>query len=519
MAAFDTLSLALAAGMPLLAAAALYLWCNARPSDGVPSVPAAEYLPGGLMYTVFSDSGRSNQMFRELVNKYGSIFYARLGPSKTLFTAYPGDMLRVLTKVNDFSRPARELSTLGTMGKGSLFLMPNDLHRRVRKEVRGMFSPALLEGFWASLNTASRVMARDLDKPLDGVGGDGSAVLDVSALFQAMAVRTIFNVAFGANYSEDALAEYGKRSSRLLQCLLRDFLRQPLSGSWLGEFLGMRQEVRVEGKYQHTIFRKLVRDRRGESAEDKARRAPDLLDALVGLENAVEETEEAAEEVIVSNCLVFAVAGSHTTAAASAWAVYYICGDPKVYQNVQEEIDRVCGGEAFKYEHISQLTYLKQVWNETQRLQPAGSGFFRTAECDVELPDSGVRVAAGAQVFCMMLATHRDPTVWTRAEEFVPERWDPVTGDGFRVRAGAYTPFSAGQKNCPGSFLADVEGVLMLAELFREHNVELAVPREEVVLVAGWANSACTHDPAGPPGNMSRGVPIRIRRRQGRCGQ
>lgn len=458
-------------------------------------------------------------MICELHEEHGPAFYARLGLNKTLFLAYPGDMLRILTKVNEFTRTAGTISTLRALGKGALFLLSNDLHRRVRKEIRGLFSPALLEGFWPSLNAASRMMARDIDKALDGGGEEGSAVVDVSAIFQTMAVRLIFNVAFGASFSEDALADYGKRSTRLLQCLLGDMLRQPLSGSWLGDLLGVRKELATEVDYQKTIFRKLVRERREESAEDKARRAPDLLDALVGLGQDVgDEVGDPVEEVMVSNCLSFAVAGSHTTAAAASWAVCYICGNPQVYQTVLEEVDRVCGGQEFEYKHISQLTYLKQVWDEVQRLQPAGSGFLRIAKCDVELPDSGVRISAGTQVYSMMVATHRDPTVWSRPDEFVPERWDPATGDGHRVPAGAYTPFSVGQKNCPGSFLADFEGVLMLAELFRGHLVELAVPHDEVVLVAGWANSPQTQDPSGPPGNLSRGVPIRVKRRQGRRG-
>lgn len=49
MDAIDAPLLALAAGLPLLAAAVLYLWCNARASGDVPSVGLNEYLPGGKM--------------------------------------------------------------------------------------------------------------------------------------------------------------------------------------------------------------------------------------------------------------------------------------------------------------------------------------------------------------------------------------------------------------------------------------------------------------------------------------
>lgn len=349
-------------------------------------------------------------------------------------------------------------------------------------------------------------MECDLHKHVDSIGEDQSAAVDVTAIFQKMAVRVLINVAFGASLSEDDLADYGKRSAKLLKLVLEDMMRYPLSGSWFGKLLGVRKGIDAQVARQKNLCRKLVQDRINESAEDKSRRVVDLLDALVDLEGSD-------EEAMTSNCLIFSIAGSHTTAAAAACAVYKICGNSKVYQTVQGEIDRVCVDKDFKYEHVSQLTYLHQVWKETLRFQSLAD-LLRIAKCDLTLPDSGVRIAAGTQVYSVLAGTHRDRNLWKCADEFIPERWDPATGDGPHAPKGAYLPFSAGQKNCPGSFLADFEGVLILANLLGSFDIELAVPREEVVLVSGYANSAGTHDPAGPPGNLTVGVPIRIQRRK-----
>lgn len=217
----------LAASLPLLALAALYLWRSGAAS-GAPSVPTAEYLPGGKMHTLIFSPARSHHMLCALHAQLGPAFYARLGPNLTLFTAYPADVLPLLRKLEDFTRPPAVQSTLSNLGKGGVFLLPDDLHRRVRKDIRSVFSPALLEGFWVSLNTASRKMAQHLDRPSVGAGEDASALIDVLALFQAMTVRLIFNVAFGANFSEDEVAVYGKHSTKHLQFTLQDLLRQPV---------------------------------------------------------------------------------------------------------------------------------------------------------------------------------------------------------------------------------------------------------------------------------------------------
>lgn len=415
-----------------------------------------------------------------------------------------------MTKVNEFARPANVRSTLSTVADGGLFLLPNDVHRKVRKDLRVAFCPALLEGFWDSFNTALNGMKRDLSTAFDEAGnGAAEAVLDVSALFQTMSIRLIFNVAFGSPFTEEDVAAFGARNTKLFQSMMRDLFQYPVCASRVGRLLGLRDEIESEAAYMDTIYRNLIRKRRTESPEEKAKRTTDLLDVIVGLKDHT-------EDAMVSNAFVFGIAGSHTTAAAATWAVYFICGDPDIYRKVQEEVMRVCGGPevSMKYELVTQLKYLKQVWKETLRLQPPGQGLVRISTCDVELPGSGIRVKRGTQVYAYLGESQRDPEVWHRPDEFVPERWDEKTGDAHMVPAGAYVPYSAGQKNCPGSFLADFEGVLMIAELFRTYEVELTVERSEVVAVSGWASAPCTHDPDGPTGNLSRGVPIRIRHRK-----
>lgn len=499
---------ALGPGTLFLSTIALFIW-RGTADAGVPSVAAIDYLPGGRMFKLLTRPSQALDMMWELFNQHGYCFYARLGPTLTLSTAFPGDILYVATNVEKFGSTPRALSMVQNVGPGSLFSLPSDLHRRARKSIRGIFSPALLNKFWASLNTAWRITACRLENHLDSVSVNESAAVDVSEIFQTMTVHSLLHVAFSASFSEDDTVAFGKHCSKLLHLGEQDAMRYPFGGSWFGKALGLRKDVDAEVAYLSNVFRKLIQDRMLESAQHKSRRALDLLDAIVGIEGST-------EEAMVANCIFFALGGSHSSAAASAWAVYYICSDLKVYQTVQDEIDSVCRDEEFEYKHISQLKYLHQVWKETLRLQPPAGGLLKIAKCDVKLPESGVRVAAGTNVFAIVAVAQRDPNVWKSANEFVPERWDVATGDGPRVPRGAYIPFSAGQKNCPGAFLADFEGVLMLANLFREYDIELAVPREQVIHMSSYGNMSApgTHDPAGPPGNLRRGLPICVKRRR-----
>jgi cytochrome P450 len=133
-----------------------------------------------------------------------------------------------------------------------------------------------------------------------------------------------------------------------------------------------------------------------------------------------------------------------TSALEAAW--YLLAHDEPSEQRLHAELDAVLGGRAPEREDADRMPYLRAVLRETLRLFPPARHIDRCPTRDVRLGDDVV--AAGSNVVVSPLVTQREPALYGRASEFVPERWlDGGGRDGLR---GAYLPFGARAHACIG---------------------------------------------------------------------
>jgi cytochrome P450 len=72
-------------------------------------------------------------------------------------------------------------------------------------------------------------------------------------------------------------------------------------------------------------------------------------------------------------------------------------------------------------------------------------------------------VTPGTQVVVSPWHLHRNERIWPRPHDFDPDRWAREDAGG--CPRGAFIPFSAGPRVCPGAGLAIVEGPMFLALL------------------------------------------------------
>jgi cytochrome P450 len=104
------------------------------------------------------------------------------------------------------------------------------------------------------------------------------------------------------------------------------------------------------------------------------------------------------------------------------------------------EIERVTGGGALLPEHIGQLTYVRQVFQEGMRLYPPVPIIARIAARPFTLANR--QVPAGSMVYVPIYALHRHAALWEDPETFNPDRFAPEAAK-LRHRY-AYMPFGAG---------------------------------------------------------------------------
>ena len=218
-----------------------------------------------------------------------------------------------------------------------------------------------------------------------------------------------------------------------------------------------RRQAEADDAFMDALVDKVINERRelGSAADNN-----DLLGRmLTGVDR--KSRERLPDENIRAQCITFLVAGHETTSGLLSFAIYYLLKNPDVVRQAQEEVDHVLGGTRRPtYEQVQQLTYVRQILDETLRLWPTAPGFTRAPFEDTVIGGQ-YRIPKGTPLTVLLAMLHRDPDVWgPDADRFNP---DHTSRDRMsRVPAHAYKPFGTGQRACIGRQFALQEAVLVL---------------------------------------------------------
>jgi cytochrome P450 len=179
-------------------------------------------------------------------------------------------------------------------------------------------------------------------------------------------------------------------------------------------------------------------------------------------------------------------AGHDTTATTLCWVFHCLAQHPEVVAKLREEHDTILGSNPASAMRIlphlvNSLTYTHAVIKETLRIQtnvgtmrkgvpsfalygPPGSGYD-----GMRFPTEGFSVWDGN------FAIHRDPDLWPKPTEFIPERWLITDeNDPMHPPKNAWRPFELGPRNCIGQPLAIVEMKMVLALVLQSFDMECA---------------------------------------------
>ena len=160
---------------------------------------------------------------------------------------------------------------------------------------------------------------------------------------------------------------------------------------------------------------------------------------------------------MIDQVAVFFLAGHETGAAALAWALWLLAGNPDWQDRVAAEGASLTPD----FSAASRLPATRAVFREAMRLYPPVPMMVREAG----RPETfrGRPVPPGAQLIVSPWHLHRHERLWDRPDAFDPARWQ--TEEGKASAREAYLPFSAGPRACPGAGMAMLEGVVMLARI------------------------------------------------------
>ena len=239
------------------------------------------------------------------------------------------------------------------------------------------------------------------------------------------------------------------------------------------------------------------------------------------------------DQEILGNTFIFLLAGHETTSNSIHFSLILLALDIATQRRLQNDIDEIFQGRPVKegnYDDVVPKLFASiggAVLNEELRLFAPVTGVPKSTPKDspqsLEVAGKACTVPADCYVLFVTPAVHRNPNQWPAGppsnpdkpahplsnldndlEEFKPERWildsnakqtatmpDQVmdaeaselginlaadtSAALYRPPRGAYIPFSEGHRSCVGRRFAQVEVLAVLALIFSQYSVELAV--------------------------------------------
>ncbi len=211
------------------------------------------------------------------------------------------------------------------------------------------------------------------------------------------------------------------------------------------------------------------------------RRHPDSgrLDVLSLLLDVRDETGQGfSDREVRDQLMTLMFAGHDTSTSTLTFMMYELARRPDVIEKLQEEQDRVLGGEIPDIEKLErEMPYLNMVLDEVLRLYPPAWIGPRRAVREFEF--NGHTVPDGAYLNYCSWASHRIPEFFPEPEAFRPERFEKERKAA--LPRGAYVPFGGGKRICIGKRFGQIEVKLVATMLLQRLRLDLMPGRTMTV--------------------------------------
>ncbi len=274
-------------------------------------------------------------------------------------------------------------------------------------------------------------------------------IVAVDKRMEDLALTVVGRTLFSTELGQDVIAEV----QRSMPVLIKYVAVRALSPK-LVERLPIPSNRRFDEAA--TRFRRVVAEVIG-AARAEGKDHGDLLSMLL-LARDEDTGEGMSDQQVHDEVVTILTAGAETTAVALAWFFHELGRHPEVERRFHAEIDQVLAGRMATFDDIPKLEYTQRIINEVLRKYPLVI-LMRRARTDVDL--GGVHIRPGTEVALSQYALHHDPRLYPNPTNFDPDRW--LTDCAAKLPKGAFIPFGAGLRHCPGYSFAETEIAIVAA--------------------------------------------------------
>ncbi len=392
----------------------------------------------------------------EVSQHYGDTVSFPVPGAPALLLNDPADVKHVLqTSARSWGKDTVQYAALARVTGPGLLASAEPSWIDHRRLAAPAFHHQRLEAVGDEVAAAARTaIAARLGGPHADAVADG-AVVDVAALTHTIGLDAVGRALFSTDLSDHAhdLLAATSEAADLVVRLGRSILPR---AEWTPTRTNLR--LRSARRRLDAGAAAIIAERRARNA--RAGGTPHHGDDLLGLllDSGLDDGE------IRDELVTMVIAGHETVAAALAWTLMLLAEHPEAQERVRSELDAHPGPVPL-VGHRERLPWTRAVVDEALRLYPPAWAISRRSHRDDEV--GGRQVPAGTLAIISPWLVHRRPDLWPEPEAFRPERFLDGT-----ARTG-YLPFGQGPRLCIGREFALGEMVVVLAELLREHRIDV----------------------------------------------
>ncbi|MBK7684970.1 MAG: cytochrome P450 [Rhodocyclaceae bacterium] len=207
--------------------------------------------------------------------------------------------------------------------------------------------------------------------------------------------------------------------------------------------------------------RYLVRRMQSKLAEKRASEGPDLFSQLCHAHG--EDGERFSDDEVVNHMIFLMMAAHDTTTSALTTMFYCLARQPDWQDRLRQDAQALPEAQ-LRYQDLAACEATEWVMKEALRMYPPLTAIPREAARDCEF--GGFQIPKGTQVGISPIHTHHLPSLWTKPDDFDPERFSPARAE-HRQHPYAYLPFGGGAHLCIGQHFADMEVKSVMHQVLR----------------------------------------------------
>lgn len=419
-----------------------------------PSTPVRLREPRLPVLDAFAAGADLAAYFRWRRRRDGDPFLVRFpGLGSAVFTGTPAGARELLRAPVELLTPPLPNPIEPMVGPASLILQAGGQHRSDRALLAPAFHRNRISAYGKTIREAALAELHDDHQGRAWLSGRR---VDARAAARAITMRVILAAVFGiddpARRSEFTIATTEFLNSYGTSLFLIPVLRRNMHG-----ISGWERFTAARERFDRLIDAEVARRRANPVA------GQDILSLL--LEARYEDGSAVSDSDLRDQLRTLLVAGHETTATTLVWALYRLHREPAALARLRDEL--TAAGSGLDPLELAKLPYLDAVCQETLRLHPPVPLVLRRLTGDFEL--RGAALVAGDTMGIAVPLLHSDPEVWSRPQDFAPERFLERRYGPFE-----FVPFGGGHRRCVGAALADYELRIVLATVLETVRLELS---------------------------------------------